>query len=346
MQQSAVEELLPLSPLQEGLLFHEVNREGEHDTYTMQTVLDLAGALDDERMRGAARALLGRHAVLRSSFVHEGMRQPVQVVHRNPPLRWTDADLRHLDGDDQDKAVEQTLLAERTARFDLGAAPLIRFLLIRLDTDRYRFVITNHHIILDGWSMPVLLRELSALYLGTDPVSGLPVVRGYRDYLSWLAGRDRGQARAAWGAALAGLPGASLVAGGSAGAVAVVPEQVEFALDAGLASGVSACARELGVTVNTVVQVAWGVVVGRLLGRSDVVFGVTVSGRPAELSGVEQMVGLFINTVPVRVRWRAGESLRDVVARVRAEQVGLLEHHYLGLAEIQQQAGVGNLFDT
>ncbi|WP_239163697.1 condensation domain-containing protein, partial [Paractinoplanes rishiriensis] len=341
-----MEELLPLSPMQEGLLFHEVHSEGEHDTYTMQTVLDMSGVLDDERMRAAARALIRRHAVLRSAFLHEGLRQPVQVVHRDPVLRWTDVDLRHLDGDDQAKAVEQALLSERCTRFDLTAAPLLRFLLVRLDDERYRFVITNHHIVLDGWSMPVLLRELSALYLGADPVSGLPAVRGYRDYLSWLAGRDRGAARAAWGSALVDLPGASLVAGGSGDAAAVVPEQAEFALDAELAAGVAAGARALGVTVNTLVQVAWGVVVGRLLGRSDVVFGATVSGRPAELSGVEQMVGLFINTVPVRVRWRGGESLRDVVARVRDEQVGLLEHHYLGLAEIQQQAGAGNLFDT
>ncbi|WP_203791629.1 non-ribosomal peptide synthetase, partial [Paractinoplanes rishiriensis] len=343
----SIEDILPLSPLQEGLLFHSVYDEQTQDTYTAQLALIIEGPVDAGAVRAAARALLQRHASLRAAFRQRKSGEWVQLIHRDPPLRWTDVDLRHLDGDDQDKAVEQTLLEERTGRFDLGGAQLIRFQLIRLGDERYRFAITNHHIILDGWSMPVLLRELLELYLSAGEASGLPLVRGYRDYLSWLAGRDRGVARAAWGAALADLPGASLVAGGAAEeSAAVVPEQVEFALDAGLAAAVSSAARGLGVTLNTVVQVAWGVVVGRLLGRSDVVFGVTVSGRPAELSGVEQMVGLFINTVPVRVRWGAGESLRAVVTRVRDEQVGLLEHHYLGLAEIQQQAGVGNLFDT
>ncbi|WP_020722882.1 non-ribosomal peptide synthetase [Actinomadura atramentaria] len=329
----------PLAPLQQGLYFHSLLDADSTDVYTGQLVLDFAGDLDAAALRAAALALPGRHPALRTAFTQTADGEPVQVVLADvsdAPGLWRETDVP------DDDAATGLLRAERARRFDLARPPFLRFVLARLGADRHRLVLTFHHIVLDGWSMPSLAAELLALYEGHEP----PRAPGYREHLAWLARQDPAEARAAWARSLAGLDRGTLVAPAAAPAAPGLPEKVKVLLPAGLSAGLTAAARARGVTVNTVVQGAWGLLLARLLGRDDVVFGATVSGRPPELPGVERIVGLFINTLPVRVRVRDDETAAAFLARLQAEQADLLGHHHHGLADIQRETGAGALFDT
>nr|APD71884.1 non-ribosomal peptide synthetase 6 [Streptomyces sp.] len=341
-----IEDILPLSPLQEGLLFHALYDHQAPDVYTVQIVLDIEGEVDSAALRAAADTLLRRHANLRASFRYEGLDRPVQVIRRKIRLPWYEFDLSDRTDEGRESELARILEADRTRRFDLAKAPLIRFLLIRLGEGRYRFVVSNHHILLDGWSTPLLFSELFELYLRHGDDSTLPRVTPYRDYLGWLAGQDRGAAEDAWRHALAGVDEPTLVAPVDAAATPVRPDRFLFELDEELTVRLNAVARSHDVTLNTVVQTVWGLLLSTLTGRADVITGTTVSVRPPDLDGVRSMVGLLLNTLPLRLRIDPAESLSRLLARVQDEQAALMPHQHLGLAEIQALAGAGTLFDT
>ncbi|WP_026314149.1 non-ribosomal peptide synthetase [Actinomadura flavalba] len=341
MNRGDLEDILPLSPLQQGFFFHAVFDEDGADVYTAQLVLDLDGPLDAAALRTAADTLLRRHGNLRAAFWHENLSKPVQVIPRAVELPWEEIDA--ADAAEADAIVAR----ERLRPFPVTEPPLLRFTLVRLGAERHRLIFTNHHILLDGWSTPVLATELFLLYVQGGHDTGLPRVTPYKNYLAWLAGQDRDAAAKAWAHALDGVTEPSLVAPEAADRAPVPPRRVTAALDERFAKKLTRVARRHNATLSTLLQAAWGVVLGRVLGRDDVVFGATVSGRPPELPGVEQMIGLFINTLPVRVRFRPDEPLGALLERLQDEQTDLLAHHHLGLTEIQRAAGHrGALFDT
>ncbi|MGW5904913.1 amino acid adenylation domain-containing protein [Streptomyces althioticus] len=345
-KQSGLQDILPLAPLQEGLLFHSVYDEAGPDVYLVQQAIDLEGDLDTAALAAACRTLLRRHANLRAAFRYQGLKRPVQLIPHQVELPWEETDLSGLPEPERSAAADRLLEEDRLRRFDLGRPPLMRFTLMRLGDRRYRFVLTNHHILLDGWSRPMLVRELLALYRTKGDDGALPRVRPFRDYLQWLAAQDRDTAVAAWREVLAGLDGPTLVAPQAAERAPVVPGRLETEVDAADHAALTALARERSLTLNSLVQGAWAVVLSGLTGRDDVVFGTTVSGRPPEVAGIETMVGLFINTLPVRVRLRPDEPFVDAVRRTQDEQTRLQAHQQLGLAEVQRLAGAGELFDT
>ncbi|HUQ57182.1 non-ribosomal peptide synthetase [Lentzea sp.] len=311
-----VTDVLPVSPLQAGFVFlHAVS--GQHaDSYVSQLRFDLEGPFDGARMRDAATALLRRHPNLRAAF-----RDDVQVVCSDVTLPWRETACTAGDADG-------IAAQERAEGFDLTRPPLVRFHVLRFGERHHRLLLTAHHVLWDGWSTGLIVRELFERYAEDDePRPGPP----YSDYLRWLADQDLGESRAAWAAALEGLPGPTLVAPGAPAGER--QEQVRADLDA---ETTAKLARIPGVTLNTVVQAAWGEVLGRLTGRDDVVFGCSVSGRPPHLPGIERMVGLLTNTIPVRVRLGP-----DVLSRLQAEQAALIPHHHLGLADTGH-----DLFDT
>ncbi|AUI59998.1 non-ribosomal peptide synthetase [Amycolatopsis sp. BJA-103] len=329
-----VQDVLPLSPLQEGLLFLSTWDSAATDVYTIQQVFDLRGDLAPERMRAAAETVLTRHPNLRAAFRPRKSGETVQLIPEAVTVPWQVDEV----GEDE---VPALLDADRARRFDLASPPLIRFRLLKLAPAHHKLVVTAHHLLLDGWSGPLLGEELFTAY-GRGEL--LPAPK-YRDYLAWLGRQDREAARAAWRGSLAGLAEPTLLAPGGTPS-AEFPSELEVRLSTVDTERLTSWAREHRVTLNTVVQAAWAIALGKLTGRRDVVFGTTVSGRPAELPGVDRMIGLFINTLPVRVRLDPGETLTGLVTRVQAEQAALLDHQYLGLAEIQKEAGHGELFDT
>ncbi|MGV4989154.1 amino acid adenylation domain-containing protein, partial [Streptomyces sp. NRAIS4] len=347
MTKQGLADVLPLSPLQEGLLFHALYDERAADVYTVQLSFDLEGPLDAAALRAAAEALLRRHPNLRAAFRHEGLSRAVQIVPHEVALPWTETDLSaETDPDRQRAELDRLLAADRAARFDLTRPPLMRCALHRFGEERHRLVLTKHHILVDGWSMPVLVRELFQLYASRGDASALPAVTPYRQYLAWLNGQDKAAAEAAWHQALAGLDGPSLLAPADAPPPTVPPRHLTVRLTERLTDSLREQARRHGLTLNTVLQGAWALLLAKLTGRDDVVFGATVSGRPPEIPGIETMVGLFINTLPVRIELPAAEPLADALARLQARQADLMAHQHLGLTEVQRVAGHGTLFDT
>ncbi|MFD4474910.1 amino acid adenylation domain-containing protein [Streptomyces sp. NPDC058471] len=347
MTRSLVEDVWPLSPLQEGLLFHAAFDSEGPDVYQGQRLLELTGPLDADRLRASWQALLARHAALRASFRRRRTGEAVQVIARDVELPWRAADLSGLREEDASAEADKLAGRERAERFDLAKAPLLRLLLIKVGVERHRLVVTSHHVLMDGWSMPVLLGELSAAYAAGGDTSGLPPVTSYREYLGWLGRQDKEAARAAWRAELDGADGPTLVAPEDPGRSPLPPESLIEEFPAELAGGLVQFARAHGLTVNTVVQGAWALVLARLAGRTDVVFGATVAGRPMELPGVESMVGLFINTLPVRVRLDAGQPVARMFAELQERQSSLMAHQHLGLPEVQGLAdSKGAVFDT
>ncbi|MGN9817936.1 amino acid adenylation domain-containing protein [Streptomyces sp. SD11] len=337
-----VQEVLPLSPLQEGFYFHALVDGADHDAYVVQQALELSGPVDAEALRQAAQRVLDRHAPLRACFRPLADGRPVQIIAEGLELPWREVDLSA-----QPDAADAVATEERSRRFDLARPPLLRCAFIRLGEDRARLLLTFHHSVADGWSLPVLHRELLASY-GESPAP-LPEVAPYRTYLRTLAAADRGAARETWRDALAGIEEPTRLVETPADGTRITPAQVRVELSEQVTARLSARARELGVTLGTVVQSAWGLLIGRLTARQDVVFGTTVSGRDAEVEGIESMVGLFINTLPTRFRWEPSDTLAGLLGRLQDEQAALLDHQHLGLAEIQRVAGLagaGELFDT
>ncbi|MEU2791021.1 amino acid adenylation domain-containing protein, partial [Streptomyces sp. NPDC007100] len=339
-------DVLPVAPLQEGLLFHGLYDEQSDDTYVEQIILGLEGRLDATVLRASWQALLDRHASLRAGFRQlAGMDRPVQTVSRHVVLPWREEDLSALDANAA-WAESERIGTEERGRLDLSAPPLLKVTLIQVGQDRYRMMITLHHILLDGWSLPILMRELWACYAAGGSAGDLPAVTPYRDYLAWLVRQDEQAAREAWRQALAGVEEPTLVAPLASNTAPVLGRMLTVTADGWLAEALREAARGHGVTLNTVVQAAWAVVVGQLAGRRDVVFGATVAGRPAGLPGMADMLGLFINTVPVRVSLDARRTVAELLTGLQAQQSALLDHQHLSLSAIQRLAGPGATFDT
>ncbi|MEV0332853.1 amino acid adenylation domain-containing protein [Nocardia sp. NPDC050717] len=334
-----IEDVWPLSPLQQGLLFHTRLTAGHPDKYVVQAVFALDGEVDPARLESAAAALVRRHPALRTAFVTTAD-AAVQLVVDEVTVPW-----RVLDASPDDCS---RLAAEELARpFDPERPPLLRFLCVRCGPGDTRLIVTNHHLVLDGWSMPLLFGELLALY--DTPSAALPEPVSYERYLSWLHRQDAAAAEAAWSDALTGLAGPTLV-------TAVRPPLTydgepaelrrEVPLAPGTCAGLDRHRAERGVTLNTVVQTAWALLLAELTGHTDLVFGTTVSGRPPDLPGAERIVGMLVNTVPVRIGLTPAEPVGDLLARVQREQGALVDRNILGLNEIQAIAGLGPLFDT
>ncbi|MFD4631587.1 amino acid adenylation domain-containing protein [Streptomyces sp. NPDC058284] len=330
-----IADVLPATPLQVGLSFHTLIRDDhDADVYVVQAVTTLVGDLVPERMAEAAHELLRRHPSLR---VHLGTAgdDVVQVIPADVTLDWR-----------QDDRFPEAARADLERPFDPARPPLIRFLLSRVGPAEHKLVITNHHALLDGWSMPLVGRTLLALYAELGGGPAVPATPPLSEYFRWLAGRDREVSRTAWRDALAGVDDATRLAPASAGTGVERPGRETVSLGREFSDRLRTFAREQGVTLTTVLQTAWGLLLGKLTGRRDVVFGCPVSGRPAEVDGVESMIGQLGTTIPVRVRHTQDQSARDLLAQVHAESVALAEHHYVGLPEIQRAVGVGELFDT
>ncbi|MFE0178384.1 amino acid adenylation domain-containing protein [Streptomyces sp. NPDC059002] len=342
----ALEDIWPLSPLQEGMLFHATFDEVSPDLYESQRMLALDGPLDTQRLRAACEALLRRHPILRAGFHRVASGEAVQVVARDVALPWREADLSGCPEAEALAELDRLAERERADRIDVTAAPLLRLLLVRLGGNRHRLVLTSHHIIMDGWSLPILIGDLSAAYEAHGTDRALPPAASYGEYLAWLNRQDGDAARAAWRAELAGLDEPTLVAPAASAGAPVMPERIRFEVPAELSRGLAELARARGLTLNTVVQGAWALLVARLVGRTDVVFGATVAGRPTDLPGADTAIGLFINTLPVRVDLAAGQPVADLLTALQERQVGLLGHQHVGLAEIHQLAGPGAVFDT
>ncbi|PTR28917.1 non-ribosomal peptide synthase protein (TIGR01720 family)/amino acid adenylation domain-containing protein [Rhodococcus sp. OK519] len=342
---SSVEMIWPLSPLQEGLYFQAGIADGA-DIYTAQFSLDFDRHLDLERLSAAICTLQRRNPTLRAGFVSAGLAAPVQFVSAGLDVPITEVDLRHLDDAARDERAAQLMVEDRLTPFDLETPPLWRALVLRLGEDRDRLVINRQFLLWDGWSNGLVVSQLLALYeTGGDDTGFVMPDGGFDDYLSWLAGRDGDAARDAWTRTLSGLAEPTLIARRT-GASAGLPGRRDAVLSQDLGERLRAQATQAGVTFNAVLNAALGLVLAGATGRTDVVFGTTVAGRPPEVPGIDSVVGMFLNTVPVRMVLRPNESASDLMRRTQTARLELMPYDYLGLAAIQRASEHRELFDV
>jgi non-ribosomal peptide synthase protein (TIGR01720 family) len=337
-----VADILPLTPLQQGLLFHASAEHSGSDVYAVQLDIALDGRLDPHRLRDAVHTVVTRHPHLAARFCPH-FDEPVQIIPANPVAPWRFVDLSgsDLDRKELDGQIQRVCAAERAAVFDLADQPAFRAALIRTGEDQHRFVLTNHHIVMDGWSLPNLLRELFAGYYGHR----LPAPVSYRKFLTWLAGRDRAAACAAWRDVLAGFDTPTLIA--PPDRLGLGPRSVaSFRVPEHTTQAVNELARSSHTTVSTVLQGAFAPLLMWLTGHPDVAFGTVVSGRPAELAGADSMIGLLINTVPVRATITTATTATDLLRQLQDNHNQTVEHQHLALSDIHRISGHDRLFDT
>ena len=349
-----IEDIYELTPMQGAMLFHSVYAP-RSQVHTVQLDMTLEGALDCRAFEAAWSTLFTRHAVLRTCFVLEDLERPLQVVRRSVDVPLTRLDWRGLPEAEQHQRWQQFLEADRARGFDLTSVPLTRLTLLALADDRHQLVWTFHHIILEGWSVGVLLAELSSLYRAklASRDSGLPAPPRYVDFIRWLKERDSTRAARYWKAALGDAPASPrLPMDRGRGSVPARVEQVgevRTQLSEALTERLKTFARDQRVTLNTLVSGAWAMLLSRYTGEHDVVFGTVVSGRPAELEGAEETVGLFINTLPVRVRIDPDLAVGDWLGQLQTALAEMREHEHCSLAEIRAYAGIRTTvrpFDT
>jgi amino acid adenylation domain-containing protein/non-ribosomal peptide synthase protein (TIGR01720 family) len=337
-----LEDLYPLSPMQQGMLFHGL-LEPQDGSYINQLAVDVE-RLDPVRLRAAWDAALQRNGILRSGFLVHG-ETPLQWVNAIATMPWIEQDLR--DSADPDAALEALAREQQAQGFDLARPPLMRLLLARTGERRHRLIWTHHHLLLDGWSAAQLMAEVLRRYDGQPPA---PAPGRYRDYIAWMAARDPQAGERYWRTVMGTLeaPTRLLPALRPPTRPGKGKARHRSVLDTSATARLQQAARRERVTFNTLVQAAWALLLGRHTGQGTVVFGATAATRPAELRGAEQMLGLFINTLPVVVALRPGQRVGEWLRALQASQVAAREHEHTPLHEIQAWAGGAGqgLFDS
>jgi amino acid adenylation domain-containing protein len=357
MTQQKPDNVYVLSPLQQGLLFHSLLAP-DAGLYIEQTVLTLSGAVDTAALLQAVRYTAARHGALRTTFHWKDLDKPLQVVRREVTVPVEAHDWTARSGEPaaaSRERLESFLAADRRRGFDLSTPPLFRVSVIRLDAAASLLIWTYHHILLDGWSGNILdgetLAAYAAILAGRTPDG--PPVRQFGDYIHWLRGRDAGAAEAFWRARMAGFTAPTPLGPNPPGPPLPSPSQPpgeggdlhgqrELSLSPVATAGLRAFARRHQLTLNTLVQGAWALLLHAYSGEQDVVFGATVSGRPAEIPGVESIVGLFINSLPVRVRIpeEIGSGLVGWLREIQSAQMAAQPYEHASLADIQRWSSV------
>ncbi|MFV9427520.1 amino acid adenylation domain-containing protein [Rhodococcus aetherivorans] len=337
-----IEDIWPLSPLQRGLYFQSVF-DSSKDIYTAQFSLDFGHRLDVARLRRAAARLLAENPTVRAGFTDDGLIDPVQfIAAADLEVPFTEVDLTDLAPAEQQARAEKLIEEDRLQPFDLASPPLWRMLLLHLDGID-RLVVNREFILWDGWSGALFVDELLARYAG-DEIAAPEA--GFTDYLQWLAARDRAAAEQAWRDEFADFDKPTLLAGSTRDRAAIVPLRIESYIDETLTAALRDRARSTGVTLNALMNAVVGLLLAAESGSTDVVFGSTVAGRPTEIVGLDRVIGMFLNTVPVRVRLSGAETVAELLRRMQDEYADRMEFEYLGLGDILRAVGHSELFDT
>ncbi|MGX7826221.1 amino acid adenylation domain-containing protein [Actinokineospora sp. 24-640] len=347
-----VEDVLELTPVQHGLLVHCL-RAPNAGYYLEQMTFDMRGPLDTGLVRRAWEAIVARHPGLRTSFSWEDINRPVQVVHRQATLPLDEVDLRGPDTEEQERALNAHLLDERRRGFDLESAPLLRLTVFRTAAEEYRLAWRFSHLVMDGWSFGLIMADFielyKALHHGREPVLG--PAHSPRGYVRWWREQDTGRLKDFWTEHLAGYaPPPPLDTGEDPGPTDELVRHGYVERELGpLAQRLETLARERRLTLNTLVQGAWTLVLSRSYGRRDVVVGATMSHRPAEVAGCESVVGPLIVTLPVRARVDPAASAADWLADLQSRILAAREHAGATLPDIRAWSPVrapAALFET
>lgn len=336
-------DLYELSPMQLGMLFHTLYAP-ESGVYFEQRSCRLQGNLNVYALKQAWKQVVERHPVLRTAFYWEELEKPLQVVSQLLELPWIEEDWQGLTAACQDEKLSAFLQSDQLQGFNLNQPPLMRCALLQVQADAYYFVWSHHHLLIDGWCNALILKEVFTLYQAICQGKSLflPPPRPYRDYIVWLQQQDTAAAKKFWQRSLKDFtaptplifdyPVASEQSGAYGKQLFQLPTTVMTALQT--------LAQKHHLTLNIIVQGAWAILLGRYSGESDIVFGCTVSGRPSDLAGVESIVGLFINTLPVRVQLPTNGEFLPWLQQLQTQQIEREPYFYSSLIDIQQWSDV------
>jgi amino acid adenylation domain-containing protein len=334
-------DMYELSPMQQGMLFHTLHSP-QSKMYFEQLSCTIHGNINTSAFSAAWQKVVERHPILRTSFHWEDLDKAIQVIHQKGELPWQQYDWRNLPTIEQQEKLEAFLYADIEKGFDLKQAPLMRCILIQLQDDIYEFTWSHHHLLLDGWSSSIIFEEVFALYKAENDRSkklSLSPSPPYRDYITWLQQQDLAQAEKFWRQTLQGFTASSSLLGSKAMSRLSDREktskEIYLQLSTSLTSALQSLARQQHLTLNSLLQAAWAILLSRYSSEQDVVFGVSVSGRPASLPKVESMVGLFINTLPARVQVLEESYIIPWLQQLQSEQVEREHYAYSPLVEIQ-----------
>lgn len=347
-----IEAIYPLSPMQQGLLFHSLYAPGSGN-YVEQASCRIGRGLNVEALKRSWQALVDRHPILRTSFLWEGLSEPRQVVHQEVEVPWREEDWRNLTPAEQAERLQTLLAQDRAAGFEFSRAPLMRVTLLRTGEDAYYFIWSSHHILLDGWCSQLLFGEIFTRYDAYHHGKEVKLVRPrpYRDYIVWLKQQDLKLAEDFWRRELRGFTSPTTLPfdrGLESRREEQLQEQVIW-ISRETTTELETLARNMQVTMSVLIQGVWALILSRYSGQQDVVFGLVVSGRSAPLPEIESMIGLFINTLPVRTQISGAETVRAFLKRLQAWQAKASEYEYSPLMDVQGWSEVprgASLFDS
>ncbi|MGB3181569.1 MAG: amino acid adenylation domain-containing protein [Cyclobacteriaceae bacterium] len=333
-----IQDIYRLAPMQEGMYFQWVYDPAD-TAYIEQFSYRLAGPLDMAMVRRSLEILIARHDVLRTVFNHKKMDRPLQVVLKEQAPDLTFQDISDRSTEEANVTVYDFKKADRLKPFDLQQDVLMRISVIKTGPDLHEFTWTFHHILMDGWCIALLTGEYGRIYeaLQNGRKPDLPPVPRYRAYIEWLDRQDTAASLAFWKDYIAGYDGRSAFAHYKAQGGDYCQQSHLFSLSEEKTSSLQTLAANLGITLSNLFQSVWAVLLSKYSGTEDVLFGNVVSGRPAALPAVESMIGLFINTLPVRIKHTAGESFASLVKRTQQEALQRENHQHLPLASILKQ---------
>ncbi|XXM72288.1 amino acid adenylation domain-containing protein [Lysinibacillus sphaericus] len=345
MAKPEIQKIYPLSPMQEGMLFHALYSKGSN-AYFEQVRLEIDTGINIQAFEESFNRLIARHDILRSIFIHEGVPRPVQVVLKERQATIHLEQIDHLNVDEQSQFITNYMNDEKKETFKLDKDLLMRITVFSTGSDSSVVLWSFHHILLDGWSLGLLWEEFTSIYmeLVTGEHANLPPVQPYSSYISWLEKRDKDSSLNYWRNYLDGYE-----------VQASLPKRndkeiskgkydlkwIDIPVDENLLSRMEKITRNLNVTLNTYIQALWGVLLTKYNRTKDVVFGSVLSGRPSEIAGIDQMIGLFIQTAPVRVKVTDTTSFEDLLLKLQKEALISEEHAFVPLADIQGQSSLG-----
>ncbi|NJM72004.1 MAG: amino acid adenylation domain-containing protein, partial [Scytonema sp. RU_4_4] len=336
--------IYPLSPMQQGMLFHSLYAP-ESGVYVEQMTLKLKGDVNVAAFKEAWQKVVDRYSILRTLFIWENRPTPLQVVLKQVDLPWTNLDWRSFSTAEQQQQLSELLTSQKQQGFQFKVAPLMECTFIQLSHDTYEFIWNHHHILIDGWCLPIIFKEVLSFYSAElqGETCHLPTPRPYRDYIAWLNAQDKQAASEFWRQTLQGFSAPTPLVVELSLHQSVQPsnyQELELRLSTQVSHKLQALTQQHHLTLSTILQAAWGILLSRYSGERDIVFGVTVSGRPASLSGVEDMVGLFINTLPLRLLISPDQQLIPWLEQIQQLMLELQHYSYTPLVEIQSLSEV------
>ena len=342
-----VEDIYTLSPMQEGMLFHAL-MDKSSSSYFEQTAFRLHEELDIFLVEKSFNDLVNRHDILRTAFIQKDTPRAVQMVLKSRAVDFYYQDISQIGGQgEKEFFITGYKEKDKQRSFDLSKDVLMRVAVFRLNPAEYQFIWSHHHILMDGWCIGILNTEFFEIYtsyLENRPYR-LPGVKPYRNYIQWLEKQDQEESVRYWENYLDSYEEQTGITRTKTQKLTKEENQtgyrnetVSIVLDMEKTAGLNKLAARSHVTLNTVAQTLWGILLGKYNGKDDVLFGIVVSGRPPGLEGIESMVGLFINTIPVRIRFESRMKLKTLLRETQEDALASEPHHYHPLAEIQSKS--------